>query len=401
LRYRWVILGVCWLAYIVAFMQRLSIGPLAPFLKESLDLNSTQVGLFMSASAFGYMLTLIPAGWLVDRIGIRWLLLIGEVTGGIFLAGMFIVTNFTQGLVFMAIAGAGMGCLMPSTTKAILDWFPVRERATAMGFKQTAVNVGGIVTAAVLPTVALAFSWHYGFLGIGVVAVGIGVISFVLYKEPRKTSSPGTSAPVTRSGAEPSPWGAFKSRDIWLVIGTSMCLVSVEFSTITYFVLYSEDVLFLAVVTAGFLLALLNAGGAFGKPVVGVISDRIFNGGRKNIYIVMCAVSAAMALILVFLPRGTPLWPMVILSLIFGFASGGWGGLHLTLIGEFAGKELAGTVTGMCTVFTMLANMAGPPIFGYIVDTTGSYAMAWLYLAILAALAAVLLIFVREDKRRI
>ncbi|MFH0769537.1 MAG: hypothetical protein V1932_08265 [Chloroflexota bacterium] len=34
LKYRWVILGVCWLAYIVAFMQRLSIGPLAPFLKR-------------------------------------------------------------------------------------------------------------------------------------------------------------------------------------------------------------------------------------------------------------------------------------------------------------------------------------------------------------------------------
>jgi len=76
-----VILGVCWLAYIVAFMQRLSVSPLAPFLKEDLELTSTQVGFFMSAAAFGYTLALIPAGWLVDRIGIRWLLLIGEMIG--------------------------------------------------------------------------------------------------------------------------------------------------------------------------------------------------------------------------------------------------------------------------------------------------------------------------------
>ena len=143
-RYRWVILGVCWLAYIVAFMQRLSIGPLAPFLKEGLNLTNTQVGLFMSAAASGYGVASLPAGWLVDRIGVRWLLLIGEVIGGIFLASMFTVTTFTGGLIFMALAGMGMGCLMPSTTKAVLIWFPVKERATAMGVKQTAVNVGGL-----------------------------------------------------------------------------------------------------------------------------------------------------------------------------------------------------------------------------------------------------------------
>ncbi|MFC1974519.1 MFS transporter [Chloroflexota bacterium] len=142
-RYRWVILGVCWLAYVVAFMQRLSIGPLAPFLKEDLGLTSAQVGFLVSAAGFGYMLTLVPAGWLVDRIGARWLLLTGEVFGGIFVASMFMVTTLTQGLVLMVLAGMGMGCLMPSTTKAILDWFPVKERATAMGVKQTAVNMGG------------------------------------------------------------------------------------------------------------------------------------------------------------------------------------------------------------------------------------------------------------------
>ena len=52
LRYRWIILGVCWLAYIVAFLQRLSIGPLAPFLKEDLVLTNAQIGSLVSAAAF-------------------------------------------------------------------------------------------------------------------------------------------------------------------------------------------------------------------------------------------------------------------------------------------------------------------------------------------------------------
>ena len=401
LRYRWVILGVCWLAYIVAFMQRLSIGPLAPFLKEDLGLTSAQAGLFMSAAAFGYMLTVMPAGWLADRIGVRWLLLIGEVFGGIFIASMFTVTTFTQGLTFMALAGMGMGCLMPSTTKAVLEWFPVRERATAMGFKQTAVNVGGIITATTLPAVALALSWHYGFLGIGIIAIVIGIVSFILYKEPPSSADPSISEPVTSSEAGTSMREALRSRDIWLIIGASVCIVAVEFSAIAYFVLYLKEALLFGVVIAGFFLAMMEAGGFFGKPITGLISDRLLHGERKKLFILMCLLTFGMCIVFAFLPQGSPSWLIIPLCLVLGFVGIGWGGLHLALIGEFAGRELVGRVTAFNAVFILIGIMAGPPIFGYIVDTTGSYQMAWLFLAIMAILAAALLPFVREGRKRI
>lgn len=202
LRYRWVILGICWATYMVAFMQRLSIGPLAPFLKADLGLTNTQVGLFMSAAAAGYMAMLIPAGRLVDKIGVRRMLLIGAVTGGIFIASIFTVRTFTQGVIFMALAGVGMGCLLPATTKAILVWFGPNERATAMGFKQMAVNVGGIITAVTLPSVALARGWHYGFLSIGLAAVIIGIVSFILYRESPQRVSLNTPEPAIPAGLD-------------------------------------------------------------------------------------------------------------------------------------------------------------------------------------------------------
>ncbi len=400
-KYRWVILIVCWLAFIVAFMQRLSVGPLAPFLKEDLNLTSAQVGLFMSAAAFGYMLTVMPAGWLVDRIGVRWLLLIGEVFGGIFIACMFTVTTFAQGLIFMALAGLGMGCLMPSTTKAVLEWFPVKERATAMGIKQTAINMGGIITASTLPLIAINFHWHWGFMGIGIIAVVIGIVSFILYKPPPQSANLNTSNPVTPPGTRPSVRTIIKSRDIWLLIGAGMCLMVVEFAAIAYFVLYLKEVLLFAVVAAGFVLAIVEAGGAFSKPISGLMSDRLFHGGRKSSLILMYCLALAACIMFAFLPQGSALWLIILISLIFGFVAIGWGGLYLTLVGELAGRELAGTVTGMTSAILMISNIAGPPIFGYIVDTTGSYRVAWLFLAILAAVAAALLLFVREEKRRI
>ncbi|MFC2022442.1 MFS transporter [Chloroflexota bacterium] len=399
--YRWVILGVCWLAYITAVMLRLSMGPLAPFIKEDLNLTSAQVGLFMSAATFGYGLIMVPAGWLTDRIGVRWLLLMGGVFGGIFVASMFTVTTFTQGLILLAFAGMGMGCLMPSTTKAIVVWFPLKERATAMGLKQMAIDVAGIITATTLPAVALALSWHYGFLGIGLIAVAMGIVSFLLYREPPQSAGLNTSKAVIPSGTGPSVREIFRSRDIWLVVVGGTCMVLVEFSVLGYFVLYLKEVMLFTVVTAGFLLAILDAGGAFGRPIAGLISDRLFHGSRKGVLILMWCMALVMCVIFAFLPQGSPLWLIVPLGLVFGFGGISFGALHLTLAGEFAGKELVGTVTGITAAFALIGGMAGPPVFGYIVDTTGSYKSAWQFLAIMALLAVVLLFFVREGKKKI
>jgi ACS family hexuronate transporter-like MFS transporter len=408
LNYRWVILVVAWLGFVVAYMQRLSVGPLASFLKDGLSLTASQVGLFMSASAFGYMITALPAGWLVDRIGIRWLLLIGEVVGGIFVACMFFVTGLSSGLIFMGLAGLGMGCISPSTTKAVIVWFPVKERATAMGIKQTSVNLGGIITAMTLPTLALTLGWRYGFLGIGIIAIACGIISFVLYKDPPKSPSLHVPIPtaansnaVTVPSARPSVLEVFKNREIWLVVLCSMFLCVIEFSAAAYFALYLNEALLFAVVAAGFGLALFNAGGAFGKPIVGMISDRVFGGGRKIVLAMLCCIAFVGCLVLALFRQGVPLWLLVPVAVIFGFAAGGWAGLTLAQVSEFAGSELTGMAAALAAVFGMVGNIVGPPVFGYIVDSTGSYRLAWGSMAGVAVVAAVFVLFIRESRRKI
>jgi sugar phosphate permease len=400
-RYRWLVLGVCWLAYVIVYIQRLSIGPLAPFLKEDLSLTAAQIGTLMSASAFGYMVTLIPGGWFVDRIGIRWMLFIGEFTGGIFIAAMFTVQTYAMGLLFMGLAGFGLGVIMPTTTKAVLVWFPVKERATAMGLKQTGLNVGGIVTASLLPIVAIVLSWHYGFLGIGALSVIIGMVSLVLYKEPPKDISFNISESAESLSLRTSVREIFGNREIWFVSLTGLCMAVVEFSVLAYFVLYLQEMLLFAVVTAGLFLALLQAGGALGKPVAGFVSDRLFSGRRKLVYILLCAITGVICLVWASLGQGSPLWITGVLAAVLGLSGISWGGIHLTLVGEIAGKELAGEVTGASMVFVLLGSIFGPPFFGYIFDVTGTYQMAWQFLATLTIAAVVFLLFVREERRRI
>jgi ACS family hexuronate transporter-like MFS transporter len=311
------------------------------------------------------------------------------------------VTTFTHGVITMALAGTGMGCISPSTTKAILEWFPPRERATAMGFKQTGLNIGGIVGAAALPLIALAVSWQYGFLAIGMLVIVIGIASFVLYREPPQGAGLQSSGPVLIPRKRPSALEVLRSKDIWLLFLAGTALVIIEFAAIAYFVLYFEESLLFDVVIAGIFLAIANGSGGFGKPLSGLISDLFFHGKRKTVFILMCGTILALCLVFAFLWPGSPVWLVVILSIIFGFVATGWAGIHLTLVGEFAGKELTGTASGVMSPFMAAGNIIGPPAFGYIVDSTGSYQMGWWFLAAVALIATVLVFFVREERKKI
>ena len=395
-QYRWVILGVLWVTHMVVYLHRLSVGPLAPFFKEDLGISSAEVGLVMSAAALGYMVSLLPVGWLVDRIGARRPIVIGEFVAGTVMMVMFFAPSYMWMLAVMFVTGLGCGFLAPSTTQGVIVWFPQKERATVMGLKQTGVNIGGIISAATLPAVALALGWRYGFLFLGIVAIVIGFIALALYKEPPTSA---VSQPAGRTTSVPLR-ELLRSREIWLVALCGLCLAWVEMATIAHLVLYLKEALLFSVVAAGGVLAMTEAAGAIGKPGSGLLSDRVFGGSRKKVFMLIAGAASAMCLLLgLFGPRIS--WALYPVLFVLGLTSIGFGGVYLTLISELGGKGGAGKATGLGMTVTLGGSILGPPLFGYIVDISGSYELAWLSLASVAGLCVLVLFFVREGKRRI
>jgi ACS family hexuronate transporter-like MFS transporter len=398
-RYRWVILGVLWVTYIVVFLNRLSVGPLAPFFKDDLGITSTKVGLVMSAAAFGYMLSMFPIGWVVDRIGGRLPMVAGELIAGACMLGLFLVTSYTGLLMLMFVTGLGCGFLLPATSQGVIVWFPLRERATVMGLKQTAVNIGGIITAATLPTVALALGWRYGFLFLGILAIAIGAIAFILYKDPPISATGSAGSAAADDDAVPL-LAILKSREIWLLALCGFCMTWVEMALIAHLVLYLTEVLLFGVVAAGGLLAMTEVAGAVARPGGGLLSDRVFGGNRKKVFALIAGTTSIMCLIVgLFAPHLS--WSLYPVLLILGMGSISFGGVWLTLLSEFGGRRGAGKAVGLGGMITLAGAAVGPPVFGYIVDTTGSYTGAWISLACGGAVCLLLLVFVRESKRRI
>jgi MFS-type transporter involved in bile tolerance (Atg22 family) len=78
----------------------------------------------------------------------------------------------------------------------------------------------------------------------------------------------------------------------------------------------------------------------------------------------------------------------------------GYQGVSYALIGEISGKARTGAGLGMMITINAGAATLGTPLFGYIVDRTGSYGMAWQILAALVTLGIVGVALLLKEPRR-
>lgn len=396
--YHWVILLVAVVCQTGLSIPGQGIPTLGYFLQTDMALSRVEIGMFATVMSGGSVLSLIAFGWLADRIGVRRLLLVGLITMGIFVILMGFSPSFLLALLFLVPVGFGSGMINPPISKAIMYWFPPRMRGTAMGIKQTGVPLGGAIAAATLPTVAIAFGWRVGVIGLGVAIAAAGIAVYCAYREyPKPAKAVSTAPGLGFRGA----LRVLASRDLLLASIAVTPLVATQFVVVTYFLLYLKEVLLFPVVQAGLFLSLTQLSGIGGRVFWGVASDFLFGGSRRKTMVVIMIMATAVVGGVAALPVGAPAWLVAALAVGLGATVISWHGVQMAQIGELAGKELSGTAIGFSLTISQLGIMVGPPFFGFVVDQSesGSYRLAWFIMAALSALSVALLLALRGPKR--
>lgn len=383
--YPWVIVAVVWLSGAIYFLNYMTIGTLAPFMKPDLQLSSAQIGLLCSAVTIGSMIAQIPAGIVCDLFSPGRIIALGLGIIGVSALAVSSAHSYLGSFSLLVFLGLGVGCNQAPASKAVVLWFPSKGRATAMGVKQTGIAVGGFFASILLPALAVFNDWRFAFQGAGLASLISAAVVFFLYKNP----SPNPGSGQTRLFRKEFIFRLVWDRDFLLICLTGILLMIVQYSFSTYFILYCHDVLGMPVQRSGFLLALSFASGAFGRVGWSLLSDFVF-GARRKIVVVLIGITGALASA-AFIPLGAWDLPYAVYAAaaVFGFVGLGWNAIYLTIAAEFPGSELAGTATGMVFLISNLGVIVGPPFFGYLIDATGSYHWSWLFLTLCMTLVAV------------
>jgi ACS family glucarate transporter-like MFS transporter len=180
-RIRWILVVCITIMVAIFFVDRVNISIAGHSIAQVYLLTDAQLGKVFSAFFLGYALFQIPAGWIVDRLGPRWVLGLGALWWAIFTT---LTASLPAGLAqaFFVIwivrfsLGLGESIIFPSSNRWVANWIPTAERGLANGLIFAGVGGGSAFAPPIVRYTLEHFGWRTAFWGcgaLGLVAAGV------------------------------------------------------------------------------------------------------------------------------------------------------------------------------------------------------------------------------------
>ncbi|GAA0903976.1 MFS transporter [Pseudonocardia zijingensis] len=356
----------------------LGLAAVTPALRAHFDLGLAGVGVLIGLASAGLIPTLMAWGSAADRFGERWVMASGLLGASVTLGVLALVDHPVAAGVLLVVAGACGASVNAASGRAVLTWFPVAGRGTAMAIRQTAVPVGAAVAAVALPPIADAGGVPAVFVALAATCLAAAVAVAAFIREP-----PDAPARTARPAARTREVLADRSLQRLSLAG--LLLVVPQFLGSVFLVEVLHGGAGLSLPVAGVLLGVTQVLGAAGRLVNGAWSDRV-HSRLGPLRIVALAVTAGFALAAVLRPG-----PAVLLAAVLVPAAAlaiSWNGLVFTAAGELAPEGRAATAMAMSNTANYAAGAVTPALGGLVADLAGWSAM--LAMGAVAAVGALL-----------
>lgn len=335
----------------------------------------------------------MPAGAITDRFGVGRTLVAAHCLMAIAAMTLAIAVGYIQCLGAMFLMGLGYCLTNPSTARGVLDWFPRERRGTAMGLKQVGVPIGGVIAAG-NGALAAYVNWQSIMWGVAALMVLNGIYCFVLIRFHVPLP------PEQRKSIVANLGGVLRDRNfnVYAILNGLLNVGQTNFfGFLTLFLTSSAKA---SQEVAGMSIGLAQTASAFARIGWGVVSDKYFAGRRAALVAWICGAAAVFFVLMVFVEPGPGLYVGIGLAMALGITIASFAPVAQAIVVESVEPRLAGSAIGVNMVGVHLGGMAGPIIFGWVVDNWGGYDAAWLVTAGIVAAGLVLLVFVFKEGGR-
>lgn len=396
---RWWVIGLIFLTALINFLNRLAIAVLGPVITVQLGMSNSQFAALTTSFLIAYTASQGLSGILYDKVGTKLGFIISVVVWS--LSSM--AHAFAKGLISLCslrfLLGLGEGGTWPGAAKAIAEWFPVKERALAMGICNSGTAIGSVIATPVILWIELRFGWRTTFLVIGALGFLWLILWFCFYKPGESSPTLTAQAPAIPSSGEPSnipqkiPWlQLLHRREAWAVIMARFFGDPVWWFYITWLPLYLFRVRHLSLqqisLFAWMPFAAADAGSLFGGWLSGYLIDRGWSVNRARKSVLLGGMVLMCCGIPVALTQSVLTALTLIAIVLFGYQA--WIGNVQTLPSDYFPSGAVGSVMGMGGVGAGIGAMLLTQATGSIVDHY-SYAPVLVTAGLLPVIATIVL----------
>jgi len=193
------------------YIDRGNLSIAAPLLKNELGLSATQLGILLSSFFLTYTAFQIPAGLLVDRFDVSWVLALGFAIWSAATAITGVMHAFASLLAVRLVLGMGEAVAYPSYCKILARDYTETHRGLGNGAIAAGQTSGPAVGTLVGGMLMARFGWRPFFIGLGLLSL-LWLIPWIYCRPRTHTSLPGHDRAALPGVAEILPqrsfWGA-------------------------------------------------------------------------------------------------------------------------------------------------------------------------------------------------
>ena len=196
------IVGAVSAAHFVSHYYILLLAPLLPFVRAEYGVSYTEIGLAFAAFNTVSAVLQTPAGFLVDRLGARILLVAALLIGAGAFAIAGLVNSFWVLVAMFALAGVGNAVYHPADYALLSHHVPTKQIGSAYSVHTFAGMLGSAVAPASLLMMQSLWGWRGAFIASGVLGVAVAAIVLMVREnavEPQQAPAP-RAAPAMRTG---------------------------------------------------------------------------------------------------------------------------------------------------------------------------------------------------------
>ena len=408
---RWLVFMTV-LAVYICMIDRIAISIAIIPMAEDNGWSPTVQGAVMSAFFLGYVTLQIPAGYLSDRFGGKWVLGLGVLFWSLFtlLTPASAALGITVLLACRFLMGVAEAVTWPSIYSLYSRWVHPDRRASAVGLMNSGISGGAVIALICTPWLISVWSWQGAFYLYGV----LGILWFAVWaplarsrpadKTDWDTADAVLAAAEAGSGADQNDVsaqpvyprltvrGMLRSRAVWAVAVAHVCINWSLYLVLSWFPTFVNRELGADLQLAGFLALAPTIVSLVMAPLAGRLFDRLVAKGHDRLKVRRVMQSLAFAGITAAMMAIT-LTDSLILSVVVitlsnaltAFSIGGFATNHLDIA-----PNQSGLLMGVTNTLAAVSSSASVFVSGWIQDLSGGWDAVFLTAAGVSVFGAVI-----------
>jgi len=378
---RWVVCALLFFATTINYIDRQVLGILAPTLQQAIGWNEIEYGYIVTAFQAAYALGLLFVGRLLDLVGTR----LGYAFALIFwsfaaMAHALARTPFGFGVARFGL-GLGEAGNFPAAIKTVAEWFPKKERALATGIFNAGTNVGAVVAPAIVPWIALTYSWRAAFIVTGAIGFTWLLLWFLFYDAPERHKGL-SRAEFDHIRSDPQESQARVSwlklaghRETWAFAIGKFITDPVWWLYLYWIPKFLNEHYGLTLSKLGPPLIAIYVIADVGSIGGGWLSSALIRRGAtvnraRKTAMLICALCVTP---IILASRASGLWTTVALIGLAAAAHQGWSANLFTLASDMFPRRAVGSVVGMGGMAGAIGGMLVAATTGWFLQLTGNY----------------------------